>query len=415
MSTEDSTSTVRVGGATTRDYPLLLGALTVSGLGSGLRPVTMSFVVIAFGGNAVDIGLVLAAAAIPSVVLGLLGGAWIDRLPSHRFLLMSDAGRAFCLGAQALMLMHGWGNIWALVLLNGAFGVFDAFFQPALFKTLPQTVEPDVLQRANSRIQAATTATFLIGLGAAGAVVQYVGVGAAVWFDASTYVVSYVIILFVRTGRRTSVAVSSPLIDDLKDGFRVIVERKWMLTEILRSAVEWPFAVAPFFILGPLIASERLDGGASWAAIVAAFTIGSLAGAAIAGRVRPRRPMLFCTVLMYLCVLPPLVLAFSNSTILIATIEGIRGAAVGFYGVIWWTLLQSKVPDEMRGRVSAWDYTLSQGFTPVGYLIAGPLSIWLGSSTTLVLGAGVVLVGVTVQLAVPSVRNLRMDESEVVG
>lgn len=389
-----------------RDYSLLWFGLTVSGLGNGFRTVSVAFVVLAVGGGVIDVGLVLAASAIPSVALALFGGVLVDRLAGRRFLLISDAGRAICLALLAGLLAAELATVVIVLAINILYGIFDSVFQPAFNTVLPQTVDESDLQRANAFVQFGTTTTYLIGLGVGGLVITWLGVQVAVAIDAATFLASFIFILAVRSGRARPEAVAANFWQDIREGWRAIVERKWLLAELLRSTVEFPLSVAPFFILGPIIAESELGGSFSWAVILAAFTLGNLGGAWIAARYKPSRPMLICTALMMVGAASPLLLAFSDSTVLIALSEGVKGVAVGFFSAIWATLLQRKIPSALRGRVGAWDFALSTGLNPIGFIIAGPLSVAFGATSVLVLASLVVVVGVSIQLMVPSVRKL---------
>ena len=75
--------------------------------------------------------------------------------------------------------------------------------------------------------------------------------------------------------------------------------------------------------------------------------------------------------------------------------------------VVWGTLMSSRVPPELRGRVHSLDWFVSIGLTPVSFALTGPVSKAIGVDATLVL-AGVLPVIVCVVLYV--VAGLRRDE-----
>ncbi|MFF7355025.1 MFS transporter [Streptomyces filipinensis] len=396
-----------------RDFRRLFSAYTITSVGDGLQPVALVFVVLEAGGSAADLGLVLAAGTIPTVALSLLGGVWADRFERRRLLAVSDLARGLCQALLAVLLLTGHATLWELVLLNVLYGVFRSVFVPSVSALVPQTVGDGDLQAANSLMGTVRNACYLAGAPLAGIIVALLDAGVVVALDGVSFFLSAACVLRMTVrSRPDSGAGRGSMLRDLRGGWQEVRSRRWLLAELLRSALELPLAVAPFFLLGPVVAQDRLGGAPAWAAISTAFLVGTLLGPVIAARYRPRRPMLVCTAIMYTGVLPPLLLGLTDWTAAIVAAELVKGCAVGFFGTVWSTLLQRHVPDEARGRVSAWDFTLTSGLTPVGYLLAAPLTAMFGTEALLVFGAAWVALGVTGQLCVRQVRTLRDGADE---
>ena len=101
-------------------------------------------------GSPTDVGLVLAANAIPLVLFVLIGGVWADRLERHRVMVATDVVRAVLHGLLAVLIFLGDVPIWAIVAIEAAFGTAEAFFNPAATGLIPQTVPDGELQQANA-------------------------------------------------------------------------------------------------------------------------------------------------------------------------------------------------------------------------------------------------------------------------
>ena len=137
---------------------------------------------------------------------------------------------------------------------------------------------------------------------------------------------------------------------------------------------------------------------------------GSLVGAALALRVRPRYPLRASF----------LVIVFVSGALL-ALVPPLPAAAVGLacafmfggiqYGnAIWDTVLQQHVPRQAISRVSSYDWMISLVFMPLGYTLAGPLADAVGRDATLAAAAALSAVANVGVLAFASVRNLeRLD------
>jgi MFS family permease len=155
-----------------------------------------------------------------------------------------------------------------------------------------------------------------------------------------------------------------------------------------------------------LVKNELHAGGATFGAIRAASGVGAIVTAlAIAQTGLPRR----CITCMFTAwaLQSLLLMGFAIATAawdfaVIALLSGIC-AAVG--NVVWGVLMNTLVPDELRGRVSSLDWLVSIGLIPLSFSITGPIAELLGARTTL-LGAGV-LGGVAMMafLAVPGLRD----------
>src|SRR6266550_2033370 len=90
-----------------RDFRLLWAGRTASELGSALVPVALTFAVLDLTRSATSLGLVLAAAFVPRVILLLIGGVFADRLPRQLVMLATDILRAVTQALVAFLLLSG--------------------------------------------------------------------------------------------------------------------------------------------------------------------------------------------------------------------------------------------------------------------------------------------------------------------
>ena len=133
-----------------RSFRLLLTGQAISIIGDAIAMIAMPFAIHGMGGSVGEVGLVLAARAIPNAIFLLVGGVWADRLPRRLVMLASDLVRGVIMFATFLVLISDVGSIWVLVALMAVYGVGEAFFRPALSGVIPQTVSPARLQRSVS-------------------------------------------------------------------------------------------------------------------------------------------------------------------------------------------------------------------------------------------------------------------------
>jgi MFS family permease len=129
-----------------------------------------------------------------------------------------------------------------------------------------------------------------------------------------------------------------------------------------------------------------LGGAGAWAALLAAFSFGTLLGNLLAMRVRPRRPLVFAWSVILLSGPSLVLLAFHAPVWTIAVSEAASGLSIGVAGTVWETTLQRNVPKQALSRISAYDWMGSTVLRPVGLAVVGPIAAVAGLKETL-LGA----------------------------
>jgi len=158
----------------------------------------------------------------------------------------------------ALLLLSGEARVWHLLVLFALFGAADAFFSPASTGLVPDTVSPGRLQQANALISLSRSASWIAGPLIAGLIVTSAGPGWAFAIDAATFVVSSVSLALLHLpgtpGRRRI-----GMLADLRSGWRELTARSWVWTTIVRYSVS-NLAMAPLFVLGPVVAQQSLGG-----------------------------------------------------------------------------------------------------------------------------------------------------------
>jgi MFS family permease len=391
-----------------RRFRLLWFGQTTSTLGDGLVPVALSFAVIqTLDRSATALGIVLAAHMLPLVAFVLVGGVWADRLPRQFVMLASDVVRGVAQAIMAVLLLTGAAELWHLVVLVAIYGAAEAFFQPAATGLVPATVSLERLQQANALIGLSRSTSFIVGPAVAGVVAATTNPGIVFVVDAFTFGVSALCLALLRLPRAKRAVERQSFISDLAGGWRELVSHRWLWVIVVWASTFLGIVVAPFLTLGPVIAKESLGGATAWGMIAAGWGAGSLGGFLLALRWKPARPMLVCSILVFLVAPAIALLALRAPAPAIAVTQAIGGIGMGFFSAVWQTTLQQHVAEEALSRVSAWDWMGSFVFLPLGYVLAGPVSEAIGVSTTLWVSVAWAVLSTLVVLLVPEVRNLR--------
>ena len=172
-----------------REFRLLWLGQSASTIGDRLVFVALALYVTEIGTPS-DVGIVLAAHAIPLVAFVMLGGVWADRLPRHLVMVATDVVRARMHTLLAVLIFTGTVEIWHIVVIEAVFGAAEAFFRPAYTGLMPQTVPEELVQDANAATALVNTVAEFAGPALATALVLGIGAGWAFALDAATFVVS---------------------------------------------------------------------------------------------------------------------------------------------------------------------------------------------------------------------------------
>jgi MFS family permease len=389
-----------------REFRTLYAGQAVSVVGDGLVPVALAFAVLEIGGSAGDLGIVLGASAASLAVFALVGGVWADRLPRQRVMLAADAVRLVTQGFTAALLLTGNATILALALVQVVYGAGEAFFRPAATGLVPRTVSPERLQQANALLALTYNGGTIVGPALGGILVALTGPGGAFAFDAATFVVSALFLLRLRVAREAALAERGHFLADLADGAREVVRHGWLWRIVVVSSLWLFFALAPFYVLGPLIADEELGGAGAWATILAAYGVGGLLGGVVALRWRPHRPLFAAMLLLALEAPVPALLALGAPVWVIAAAALVGGVSFGIFMTLWDTTMQQRVPDEALSRVSSFDWMGSLALLPLGYALAGPAADRVGVDPVLYVAAATSIVLAVATAFNPQVRSI---------
>jgi len=378
----------------------------MSGLGDAITPIALALAVVQATGSATDLGLVLAAAAVPRLLLVLAGGVWADRMPRQFVMLSADVVNLLVQFTIGLELLGGAVRIGHLVVLSAFSGAASAFFMPAADGLIPATVDEDRLQQANALTQSSRQAGRVLGPMIATSLVVTAGAGWAFLFDAATFAVSIGTLALLRV--RHEPAPRAGFWAELAGGWTEMRRHRWYWTNLITHAI-WNLIGACYNTLGPLVAVTVLGGAVAWGVITQGGALGAMAGAVLALRIRPHRPLVVCNLVLSIIGVPLVLLAAHAPPALIAVTTGLAFGGLAFMNTVWLTVVQQRIPARALSRVMAYDWLTSLGLTPLGLAVAGPLGATFGVSRTLVGAAVLVVLGCLLVLAVPDVRRLSLD------
>ena len=251
----------------------------------------------------------------------------------------------------------------------------------------------------------------LAGPAIGGVAIAAIGTGGAFLLDAASFAVSAACLLAMRsrplpepeTGRGVKAALG-----EIGEGFAFVRSETWLWGTLVAAAVFLLVFFGPQEVLLPYVVKNDLDGTSEdFGLVLAAAGFGAILAAIVLGqRALPKRHITFMYAGWTLASLPIVVWGIASEVWQAMLASVLRGAGTTAGMVVWMTLVQTRVPRHLLGRVSAFDWLVSVGLIPVSFALTGPIAEAAGARETLI-GAG--LLGATVTLAflfLPGMRDL---------
>jgi MFS family permease len=387
---------------------LFLATFT-SSIGTWLAFVALVVDVYDRTGDANWVSALLIADFLPIVLVGILLGPLIDRLPRRNILVAADVLRAgvFCV----LPFATSAAQIVGLALI---IGVATSLFRPAVFAGLPNLVADDDLGHANGILQSAENFAWAVGALAGGALVAASGPDAAYWLNAGTFVVSALFILGIRQSlEEQERSASAGHRRDLVEGLRMVTRSRGLLTILVAwSIVTLGQAIGNVSEI--VLAKDEFNAGDFGYGVLVAtaavgLTIGSLAGGDVIRRFGIRVPYVAGVVLLAVGFAAA---AVSPNVWVAAVFVVVSGLGNGAVVVCNAVLVQRGAPDRLRGRAFTVVMGVGYAFFGLGMIVAGPLTNGFGARAAWGISAALCAVAACFALALLS--GLEERESPVV-
>ena len=391
---------------TGRNYGLLTAAAVITSLGTNGALIAAAFAVLESGGDAGDVGLVAAARTAPLVVFLLVGGAVADRLPRHHVMVAANALNCVSQAAFAWLVLAGDPQLWQMMLLTALCGTGQAFFNPAAEGMLMSSVTTEQAARAFALFRMAMHGAAIGGAALGGAMIAAMSPGWVLALDAVAFAVAGALRAFLDVSHIPERAPGGGLLSDMREGWQEFIGRTWLWAVVAQFSVVVAVVAAAEAVYGPLVARDELGGARPWGFALAAFGVGTLGGALLMMRWKPRRLLLAGTLCVFPLALPSAALAVPLPVAGLCGVMFVSGVAIEVFGVSWMTAMHQEIPEEKLSRVSAYDWFGSVAMVPLATALAGPVEGAVGRSEALWGCAGLIVLVTGCVLFVPDVRNL---------
>jgi MFS family permease len=376
-----------------RNYRLFFGGQLISLIGTWMQNVAQSWLVYRLTGSEVLLGLVGFAGLIPIFLLAPFGGAIADRADRRRVLIATQTASLLAALVLALLTLLGAVTVWHVLGTAVAFGIVNSVDIPTRQAFVPSLVEDEDLVNAIALNSTMFNGARIVGPAVAGVVVAAVGEGWCFAANAVSFLAVIVSLTLITVPAHVRDHRTLSTMARIAEGFRFAWDNVPIRALLLLLGIV-SLTGLPYTVLMPVFADRVLHGGArALGLLMAASGCGALAGALLLASRREIRGLGLWVALAAAGFGASLIL-FSLSRTLWLSIGLLVPA--GFAMIVQMassnTLVQSMVPDKLRGRVMSVYSMMFLGMAPFGALLAGALAERFGAPTVVAAGGAVCIV-----------------------
>ncbi len=372
------------------NYRLYFIGQSVSLIGTWMQKTAVSWVIYTLTHSTFMLGLTLFASQFPSFLFSLIGGVVSDRYNRYRVLLTTQVASMIQAGLLAVLILLKHYEVWEILSLTVMLGIINAFDVPARQSLVYEMIEdkndlPNALALNSSMVNLSR----LIGPAIAGLILEAWGDGACFVGNTISFIAVIGSLLMMHLPKHINKPHPKNVFGELREGLSYIKRTPSILFVLVMLALI-SLLVLPFSTLIPYYARDVFKGTATTFGIIDSFIgLGAFSGAIFLASQKPGanlKKILFISTLVFGAGL--VLFSHEQSYPLALLFVTIAGFGMMSQITVSNTLIQTTVAQNMRGRVISFYAMAFFGMQPLGGLLVGAISKWIGTTDTL-MGEGI--------------------------
>lgn len=357
------------------DFWKFFGGQTVSNLGSSFTFFAIPLLVYQLTGSATNLAISSAAAGVPYLLFGLVGGAWADRVDRQRLMIAVEVLRALVLASIPALYALGALPLWWIYATSFVTTTLGILFNAGEFAAIPSLVASDDLVEANGRIQASYSFASIAGPPLAGLVAAVTSVANVLLLDALSFVVSALTLAWIGVSFNTGpVPERRSLRADIAEGLAYVWRHPVLRSiSIMMALVNFVYSVVVVELV--LFAKQRLHAtNFEYGLLVGGGSVGVILLSLAAGPLRRRfRFGVVALGALALSGLLTILLALMPNVWLALPLWAVISGLGILFNINTGSLRQAIVPNHLLGRIISVAMVLAWSMNPLGALLGGYL------------------------------------------
>ncbi len=391
-----------------RNFQLFAGGQLISLIGTWMQTVAQSWLIFRLTQSSFLLGIVSFASQIPVFLVSPIGGHAADRMDRRRIMIATQSTSMALAFVLAALTLTNRVREWHIIVLASLLGLVNAFDLPARQAALVQMVEREDLMNAIALNSSMFNGARVVGPAIAGLLVAGIGEGWCFFANAVSYIAVIIGLVMMRMPpKREGHAITSTAVENIIEGFRYVARTKPIRALLLLLGVI-SFCGMPFAVLMPVFAENVLHAGARGLGILMGVSgVGALIGSialAVRSSVKGLGRWVAVSAGAFGAALGLFALSrsFWLSALLLIPVGTMMMVAMASSN----TLIQSMVPDALRGRVMSVYSMMFMGMGPLGSLLAGSVAERFGAPAALAAGGAIsVVAAIVFGMRLPNLRG----------
>lgn len=373
-----------------RNYRLFFTGQSVSLIGTWMQKTAVSWVIYTLTHSTFMLGLTLFASLFPAFLFSLIGGVVSDRYNRYKVLLTTQVASLIQAVLLAILILLKHYDVWEILTLSVILGIINAFDVPARQSLIFEMVkDKEDLPNALALNSSMVNLSRIIGPAIAGIVLEGVGDGACFLLNALSFVAVIVSLLLMKLPEYTHIVHKKNVFGEMKEGMAYI-KRTPAISFVLIMLALMSLLVLPFSTLIPYYARDVFHGTATTFGVIDSFIgLGAFSGAIFLASIKSGtdlRRILFINTLVFGIGL--ILFSHEHTYALALFFVSIAGFGMMSQITVTNTIIQTTAAPKMRGRVISFYALAFFGMQPLGGLLVGTISKYIGTTDTL-MGQGV--------------------------
>jgi len=371
-----------------RNYRLFFTGQLISLIGTWMDTVAEAWLVYRLSHSPLLLGVAAFASQIPVFLLAPIGGLIADRYDRRKILIWTQALSMVQAMILAILTLTHVVTIWHVIVLAAGLGIVNAIDMPTRQAFVVDMVNREDLMNAIALNSSMFNGARVVGPAVAGVIVAAIGEGWCFFANSVSYI-AVIAGLWLMTTRPDAAprAAHAGAISQIKEGFRFVMSEKPVRALLSLLAVVSLFGMS-YSVLMPVFADQILHAGPRGLGLLMGCAgVGALGGA-ISLALKKEVAGLGRWIVLGACGFGVALIIFGQSSITLLSCVVLLGA--GYAMMVQMsssnTLIQSMVPDHLRGRVMAIYTGTFMGMAPVGALLSGTLAQHIGAPYTVAIG-----------------------------
>ena len=387
-----------------RNFQLFIAGQLTSLIGTWMQTTAQLWLVYKLTGSAALLGIFGFASQVPMLFLSSLGGYFGDHYNRHRGVMTTQTASmvlAFVLAALTLTgRIQGSSGAWVVVAIALMLGIVNAFDVPIRQAFLVQMVGKEDLPNAIALNSSIFNGARVVGPAIAGFAIAWLGEGWCFFLNGLSFVAVIGALLMMRIPKTEIKPSDESPLQSLVQGFRFAMSDVPIRSTLLLLSVLSLFGLQ-YSVFMPIYAQDILKGNArTLGLLMSSAGVGAVLGALhFAARTNYKGLARWIAATSMTCAIGLLIFSGAKVFWLCVGVLFVVGFAATSQMAATNTLVQNRVPDELRSRVMAVYATMFMGVQPIGALIAGGVAKRIGAPHTLTVFGSLVLLGSLVFLS----------------